>query len=319
MQSEVTEHFHRVSRPTAEHERLWAERRALEIEKAELKRLKPHGGLIPGVNHIFFVETAIRMAGLMARGQDNARTFRMREVDMVLPTLPKAFDGLRVLQIADLHFGAFEGFEDALIDFLQGVETDLCVLTGDYRLLHMEPNECVYAGMTRVLETVRASEGFAGILGNHDSILFRKAFSEMGITMLVNQHTYLERDGERLWIAGVDDPHYYGMNRLKLALDGMGEEGFRLLLAHSPELVEEAAAQGIDLYLCGHTHGGQVCLPGEIMVMKNARARRRYCKGQWQCGTLQGYTTNGLGVTDVNVRFNCPAEAAHFTLRCGKQ
>ena len=92
-------------------------------------------------------------------------------------------------------------------------------------------------------------------------------------------------------------------------------DGFRILLQHSPELLDEAAAASVALYLCGHTHGGQICLPGGIPLMTNIRTPRRYASGLWQHGDMTGYTSVGVGVSVMPLRFFSKGEVAVITLR----
>ena len=91
--------------------------------------------------------------------------------------------------------------------------------------------------------------------------------------------------------------------------------GYRILLKHSPELLDEAAAANVSLYLRGHTHGGQICLPGGITIMTNIRAPRRYASGLWRHGDMAGFTTIGAGVSVMPLRFFSEGEVAVITLR----
>ena len=88
-----------------------------------------------------------------------------------------------------------------------------------------------------------------------------------------------------------------------------------ILLAHSPEIFRHAAYAGFDLMLSGHTHAGQICLPGGRPLMCNARCPRYVCAGAWRFEQLQGYTSAGSGVSVVDVRFNCPPEVTLHVLR----
>jgi predicted MPP superfamily phosphohydrolase len=87
-------------------------------------------------------------------------------------------------------------------------------------------------------------------------------------------------------------------------------------LVHSPEAALLAAEAGFALYLCGHTHGGQICLPGGIPVITNIQYRRRFASGPWRCGEMIGYTSRGLGTSGLPVRFFSRGEIALITLRC---
>ena len=117
-------------------------------------------------------------------------------------------------------------------------------------------------------------------------------------------------------VVGLDDPHYYGCDDLPGALQGVPEETFKVLLVHSPELVAEAETHGIGLYLCGHTHGGQICVPFLGPVISGANCSRRYIRGAWRHKRVQGYTSAGVGVSVVPVRFFCPPEIVVIELCC---
>ncbi len=114
---------------------------------------------------------------------------------------------------------------------------------------------------------------------------------------------------------GVDDPHYYETDNLEKAMTGVSDDTFSILLAHSPEITRQAAYAGVDVYLCGHTHGGQICLPGGQPLIANSRCPHNQCKGAWKYDTMQGYTSRGVGTSSVDVRFNCPPEITIHTLR----
>jgi predicted MPP superfamily phosphohydrolase len=138
---------------------------------------------------------------------------------------------------------------------------------------------------------------------------------EGGIQMLLNEHAVLEHSGEKIWLAGVDDPHYYETDNLDKALEGVPEDGFTILLAHSPEICRKAAFAGVDLYLCGHTHAGQICLPGGRPLLINSKCPHQCHSGLWSFEEMTGYTSRGAGTSSVDVRFNCPPEITVHTLR----
>jgi predicted MPP superfamily phosphohydrolase len=136
-----------------------------------------------------------------------------------------------------------------------------------------------------------------------------------GMRMLLNEHTCIERNGARLWIAGVDDPHYYETDNLEKAMDGIPPDDFTILLAHSPEIVRNAAFAGVDLYLCGHTHAGQICLPGGRPIVTNSKCPPDRRAGVWKFEGMTGYTSRGAGTSSVGVRFNCPPEITVHRLK----
>jgi predicted MPP superfamily phosphohydrolase len=134
------------------------------------------------------------------------------------------------------------------------------------------------------------------------------AFERMGVKMLVNEAHKIQRGDDHLWLIGLDDPHYYGCDDLPGALSDVAPDAFKILLVHTPEIVAEAERHGIHLYLCGHTHGGQICMPVIGPLITHANCERRYVRGVWHYKTLQGYTNVGVGTSGVPVRFLCPPE-----------
>jgi predicted MPP superfamily phosphohydrolase len=130
----------------------------------------------------------------------------------------------------------------------------------------------------------------------------------LGIRILLNECISIERGEHRIHIAGIDDAHFYQSNSIARAAAGMLSENFSVLLSHTPEVYREAERSGFDVMLSGHTHGGQICLPGGIPITLDAKLPRHMGKGAWRYGKLRGYTSVGAGSSVVPVRFNCPPE-----------
>ncbi|HXG32893.1 MAG TPA: metallophosphoesterase [Bryobacteraceae bacterium] len=253
----------------------------------------------------------LRAAGLYRRGLENACRPVIRKLQLECPALPPASNPFRVLHLSDFHIDGVEGLAEVLAERLPLLPCDVCVLTGDYRFEVEGPWERVVPRMEKVVRAIRSRLGIYAILGNHDCADMAAALEGIGIRLLVNEGTLLE-DG--VWLAGVDDPHYYGCDDLRRAAGGAPEGAFRILLAHSPELYEEAARAGFHLYLCGHTHWGQIRLPGDVAPLVNARCPKAYTSGLWRHGAMQGYTSAGVGCSMLPVRFNCPPEVVVLEL-----
>jgi predicted MPP superfamily phosphohydrolase len=159
-------------------------------------------------------------------------------------------------------------------------------------------------------------EGVFGVLGNHDCIEMIPDLEDAGVCMLVNDAYAIKRNRETIWLVGVDDPHYYKAHDFKASFKGIPKGAFSIFAAHSPEVYREAAQQLVRLYLCGHTHGGQIRLPfynGPIIT--HSRAPRKIASGLWKYNGMYGYTTAGVGTSGVPLRFNCPGEVVLFTLK----
>ena len=260
-------------------------------------------------------EVGLRLAGLFERGQRNASNFDVGCRQVLLPRLPAAWDGFRILQLSDIHAGAFPALGAKVAENIRDLKVDACVLTGDYFFERRTPTTEVYAAMEEILGAVDARHGVVGVLGNHDTIETVDLLESLGVKMLLNDVWEIENNGANLCFVGLDDPHYYGCDDLPGAVKKATADAPKILLVHSPELAQGAAEHGIDLYLCGHTHAGQVCLPGIGPLVLNANCPRRYKKGLWQNGAMVGYTSRGVGTSGVAVRFNCPPEITVFELR----
>ncbi|NIP73188.1 MAG: metallophosphoesterase [Gammaproteobacteria bacterium] len=259
------------------------------------------------------IRGALRVLGLHRRGRRNARAVRVRRNEIAVSGLAPPFDGYTILHITDPHLDMSEDISAALARAVGGLEYDLCVITGDFRAR-------TYGAFDAALEAARGVRAHLngpalGVLGNHDTICMVPGLEGLGIDLLLNESTVVERGGARLYIAGVDDPHYYQADNLERAAADIPEGAPALLLAHSPEIYRHAAHAGFDVMLCGHTHGGQICLPGGLPLMRNARCPRALCAGPWRYHALQGYTSVGSGACVVDVRLNCPPEVVLHRLR----
>lgn len=137
-----------------------------------------------------------------------------------------------------------------------------------------------------------------------------------GLTFLLNENTAIERDGHRLWIAGIDDADHYRTHLPDRARAGIADDACTILLSHSPECFRESAAAGFALQLSGHTHGGQICLPGGTAIIRKSSVPGWMISGRWKYQDLIGYTSPGTGSCTAAARLNCPPEITVHVLRC---
>ena len=254
------------------------------------------------------LNTFLKATRLYSRGVRNALRPIVRYVRLEFEDLPRCFDGFRILHLADLHIDALDGLADAVADLISPLDIDLCVMTGDYRFKAHGPCDRVYPGMRTILSNIRTEQSVLGILGNHDESEIAIELENLGVRMLINDAAEISRGDDSLYVIGVDDPHFYGCDDLEGALEGVPENGFKVLLAHTPEIFENAASSGIDLYLCGHTHAGQIRLPIIGEVLQNADCPKAYAQGEWRHDRMLGHTSAGVGCSLVPVRYNCPPE-----------
>ena len=245
-------------------------------------------------------------AGLYGRARRNAVAIEVRHNCVRSPRLPHAFDGFTILHLSDLHADLSEEAMHRLIRLLPHLRYDLAVLTGDFRGRTYGPFDRAMEVMRRVRDHVR---GLAfGVLGNHDSIRMVPALEAMGIRMLLNEGKMLQRGGEALHLAGVDDAHFFRLENIEKAAEDIPRGAFAVLLSHSPEIYRQAAHAGFDLMLSGHTHGGQICLPGGVPLTLSAKLPRGLGAGAWRWQGMAGYTSVGAGTCVLPVRLNCPPE-----------
>ncbi len=233
-----------------------------------------------------------------------------------LPDLPAGFDGLTIAQISDLHFGP--NVDPALVELAAGMvmqlRPEMIVITGDFvsRLSHGESGLIL-----STLSRLKAEHGVFGILGNHDWWTDPRVVSESaekaGINVLRNRNVLLERGGEQLFLAGVDDV-WEKKADLSRALEGVPENARVLALVHEPDYADTVVQDGrVILQLSGHSHGGQVRLP-LIGAPLLPYLGQKYPYGFYQIQNLQLYTNRGIGVLFPGVRFNCRPEITLHTL-----
>lgn len=249
---------------------------------------------------------ALKLTGLYWRGQENSARIQVRHNRIQLRNLPSSFDGFTILHISDLHSDMNPKAMERLISVLPGLDYDICVLTGDYRGETYGP----FGGALERLAVIRShlKEAVYGVLGNHDTIRMVPALEEMGIRMLLNESVTIRRNHQRIHLAGIDDAHYYRAENFEKATREIPHDEFSILLSHTPEIYRQAAHADFNFLMAGHTHGGQICLPGSIPLMLQSVLPRRMAAGPWRYHEMIGYTSVGVGTCIVAARFNCPPE-----------
>jgi predicted MPP superfamily phosphohydrolase len=258
----------------------------------------------------------LKMTRLIKEGSRNTLEYQIVTQETALANLPASFEGYTICQLSDLHIDGILDHGKKLCQLLRGLKFDLCVITGDFRFLTFGPILNVVAYTKRLTQAISPTDG---IIGNHDGIEMVPYLEDCNIRMLVNESLQIHRGNQaRIGIAGVDDEHFYAQADLTKACAGLQDCPVKILLAHSQELIKQAAKAGIDYYLCGHTHGGQICLPTGIPVIQNAPPHLRgpYIKGAWRHKNMPGYTSSGIGASVLPVRFHCPPEITLHRLKC---
>lgn len=299
-----------------EKRQLWSTTRAV-MEAGNFKH-KPSGKKSKSrwplfVRILRYFKFLFKITGLYRQGYKNTFSFSVHEHHVYFDNLPEAFDGYRILYMSDLHLDTIPGYEQAIIDRIKDLNADLCLLGGDYRMSSSGSLKTIIGPMKKIAAVIKASDGAYAVLGNHDTGLMAEKEDEIGISLLLNEHVEITRGDQKITITGTDDPFRYYTDQALYALENSAQ-GFKIALIHTSELSEQAAENGYDFYMCGHTHGGQICLPGGQPLVTHQNEGREFIRGFWEVNGMKGYTTSGAGVSGLPVRFFCPGEVVLFHL-----
>jgi predicted MPP superfamily phosphohydrolase len=261
------------------------------------------------------IRNALKLTGLYWRGRRNTGSILVKRNDVMFKELPPLFDGFTILHLSDMHVDMNEAAMQRMIELVGDMRYDLCVLTGDYRGKNFGPFEATLNGVARVRAHLK--EPVYGVLGDHDTIQMVPGLEAMGIRMLLNESEVIVRGDQQIYLAGIDDAHRFKADDIEKAALQIPYGEFSILLSHTPEIYRQAAHADFNLLLSGHTHGGQICLPGSIPIILDAVLPRRMGAGAWQYHDMAGYTSVGAGSSVVPVRLNCPPEITLHCLRSG--
>ena len=263
----------------------------------------------------WIIRNVLKATGLYWRARQNAERILVKRNDVTFKTLPPLFEGFTILHISDLHVDMNEVAMNKLIELVGSMQYDVCVLTGDYRGRTFGPFQPALDGVARV--GTHLKQPIYAVLGNHDTIQMVPGLEAMGIRVLLNECETIVRKDQRIYLAGIDDAHFFRVDNIEKAALPIPRGEFSILLSHTPEVYRQAAHANFDLMLSGHTHGGQICLPGSIPIKLEAVLPRRMGAGPWQYRDMTGYTSVGAGSSVVPVRLNCPPEITLHHLRRG--
>jgi uncharacterized protein len=260
-------------------------------------------------------------------GYSEASHPRVTKLEIRLVRLPEAFDGFTIAQLSDFHY------EDHFsvvpirkaVEVVNDLHADLVVLTGDFVTVpffsharRRYPESARNAeSCADTLHNLRGAVGRFAVLGNHDSasnpVRITGALKDHGIPVLSNRSVPIERGASRFWLAGIDDV-LEGQPDLGATLAEIPVGEAVVLLAHEPDFADESSLNPVDLQLSGHSHGGQVWIPGIGAPWLPALAKK-YPRGRYKVGNLTLYTNIGIGTIHAPIRLNCTPEVTLITLR----
>jgi predicted MPP superfamily phosphohydrolase len=238
------------------------------------------------------------------------KDFQIKEFELKIPGLPKDLNGLRLLQLSDIHIGSYFSKWDLrrVVDLSNGLRADLAFITGDMITGVRDPlDDCLLE-----LKRLKSTSGLWGCLGNHEkyaniSNYATRQAQKQGIFFLRHQSETLKFGDGRMNLVGVD--HQVKNEGYLVGLESLVKpEEFNVLLSHNPDVFPVAARQGFHLTLAGHTHGGQINLEVAHTNLNIADVVTPYTKGLYQQPGSSLYVTSGLGTIGVPVRLGAPPE-----------
>jgi uncharacterized protein len=245
--------------------------------------------------------------------------------EVALKNLPPAFEGLRIVQMSDLHFSGLvpEAYLEKCIEMANALEPDLVFLTGDYITMEgwsrrADTTRNYIEPLPKILRNLHGRHGRFAVLGNHDVTVNPRAVTaalgEAGIRVLRDERVALSRGKERLPVVGLADFGTQAVNQER-AFEGISPDEPTLILMHNPDLFGVGMKHRNGLVFAGHTHGGQVLIPFLGPIYVPSRFGTKYLSGRFQKGELCMLVNRGVGVIRYRVRLNCRPEITLVTLR----
>jgi len=248
----------------------------------------------------------------------------MTYLDIETSQLPYDAAPIRILHISDLHVERLTIREEDLLQLVRKAQPDLILITGDYLNLSFTNDPESQAEVRQLLGQLSAPYGVFATLGSplvdiRDVVT--PLFDNLPICLMVNEWEQVQLgDDRRVVLLGLDCSHHLPTDRRRLAnlVTASPDNGLNILLYHAPDLMPEASQHEVDLYLCGHTHGGQVRLPGYGAILTSSQLGKRYEMGLYQSGRTHMYVSRGVGLEGLSaprVRFLAPPEITLITMR----
>ncbi len=273
-----------------------------------------------GSNTAVLLSKVINLLSLKNQAIKNTLDYNISFNVIPVKGLDPAFENYRILHLSDLHIDAIADNATKLFNTIKKLSYNCCVLTGDYKFdAYNSNNDCCKTLMKTLIDKIDKQDGVFVVSGNHDPDEVIDYIANTNAHMLNNSAHSIIKNNARLNIIGVIDPVRRQTHDLAKATHYVTRADTNILLVHSPELVYDAVQYPVDIYLCGHTHGGQMCLPGNIPVQNRPGCERQFISGCWQYQHITGYTSRGVGTTGVTARFYCPPEITVHTLRRFKE
>ena len=281
------------------------------------------GGFI--TSHWILTSTPFVGAGVLGWAGHDTLTLRHRQFDLFYPTLPDVLEGKTICQLSDLHLETLRISPEKIYEGVMVQKPDLIVITGDIISDRTDLDK-----LNPYLSGLTAPYGKFVVMGNNDyshlsyTLIKRylQQFKTLGWTPLLNEASYLPN--LKLWIIGIDDPATAHDNvalayqKILSSPTTQSNPAFRLALAHSTDCLDDVVKYGAELFLTGHTHGGQIRLPGlQPLITNTYLGDHGFYEGYHIINGIPLYINSGIGESIIPIRLNVPPEIAFFTLHRG--
>lgn len=283
-----------------------------------------------------FFQTVGRTVGISAIGAMASGTYayaleptwlETNRHTVKLPKLPPAFDGLRIVQLSDLHHSEYLGREylDQVLDAAMAEKPDMILLTGDFitgfrgdvKDYRRRTDDFFLRELTEMFRKLKTPLGVWGCPGNHDFwygfSTVKRFLKQSNVRLLRDEHVRFNRKDQQIILVGLTDLWSEAI-RWRRALRHTSKKDCRIVMMHNPDSFGQTVRFGLDFVLCGHTHGGQISLPfigPPVLPIAN----RRFVQGWFREGDTQMYVNRGIGVIGIPIRFNARPEIAVFDLQ----
>lgn len=245
----------------------------------------------------------------------NAEGFEWNHVRLPICELSPALRNLRILHLSDLHLRkSWSTAYDQLLERIASKPPDLLLFTGDF-VEDKKNHSAALPTLHRLLKGFKARLGCFAISGNHDGRSIAKSLEGLPIRLIQHQREMVSIGGTSIELIGLVGHHRRDLDRNWLRSLPAKQPGVpRIVLSHFPDLIRRTLHLDADLFLSGHTHGGQVCLPGGISLLRHDTLPRRFCSGIHQVDKTWLVISRGFGFSSLPIRLFCPSEVIDIKL-----
>ena len=244
---------------------------------------------------------------------------QIEKINIEIENLPEEFEGVKIVHLTDFHSKDFGEREKRVLEILEDLNPDFVFITGDF-IDHSTKDLDSCQEFWRKLSSQHQGKVF-GVMGNHehwikspDISAIEKMLEKNGISILNNENRKIYKNNNYIYLIGVDDPDSE-LDDLPKAMINTEENIPKILLAHSPDIINNLQEEKVDLILVGHTHGGQVVIPFIKPFWVPTKNRGKYANGLFEVNDTYLYVNRGVGMAILQTRFNCPPEIAVIELR----